>query len=85
MMWARATAGANATWAASSFITIPTWLKLVRVGNVFTGYASSDGVTWTMISSSSVSMASTIYFGMAICANNLSSLAPDAYDHVSAP
>ncbi len=28
-----------------------TWLRLTRVGNVFTGYNSADGVNWTMLAS----------------------------------
>ena len=29
-------------------ITVPIWLKLVRHGNSFTGYASYDGANWTV-------------------------------------
>ena len=37
------------------------------VGNIFTGYASTDGVNWTQIGTTvSMSLPSTIYVGMAV-------------------
>lgn len=41
------------------------WTRLVRSGNTFTGYISADGVSWTLVSSSMISMPNTIYVGLA--------------------
>jgi regulation of enolase protein 1 (concanavalin A-like superfamily) len=43
-----------------------TWLRLNRVGNVFTGFASYDGTNWTQLGSANISMPAQIYLGMAV-------------------
>ena len=83
MMGTRTTAGAGGTWTHSTVTAVPTWLKLVRAGNTFTGYASADGVTWTTIASSTIAMNRTIYMGLVNCLNN--SLCKTIFDHVTAP
>ncbi len=40
------------------------WLKLVRSGNNFMGYASPDGVNWQMVLFTSVPMSSCIHLGL---------------------
>jgi regulation of enolase protein 1 (concanavalin A-like superfamily) len=42
-----------------------TWLRLQRVGSVFTGYASYDGQTWAQLGSSTIGMTDPIYLGLA--------------------
>lgn len=42
------------------------WLRLKRAGNVLTGYASIDGVSWTTMGSVSVALPSTMYVGLAV-------------------
>ena len=41
------------------------WVRLQRVGNVFNGYYSSDGVNWTLFSSATVSLPATVDLGLA--------------------
>ncbi len=43
-----------------------TWLRLRRVGNVFTGYAGYDGQNWSLLGSDTVALPAQIYFGLAI-------------------
>ena len=43
-----------------------TWLRLNRVGNTFTGFASYDGQTWTQLGSDTISMPSQIYLGYSV-------------------
>lgn len=43
-----------------------TWLRLRRVGNAFTGFASVDGQTWTQLGSASISLPSKILLGLAV-------------------
>ncbi|HSH94328.1 MAG TPA: family 16 glycosylhydrolase [Roseimicrobium sp.] len=57
--------GATTSTSLAGIIHPPNWVKLTRVGNVFTGYFSTDGVTWTLIGSQTVVMPSTIYLGLA--------------------
>jgi hypothetical protein len=43
-----------------------TWLRLNRVGNTFTGYASYDGRTWKQLGSDTITMPSQIYLGFSV-------------------
>ena len=45
----RSAAGGATTVNIVTGITAPTWLKLVRSGAQFSGYYSSDGVTWNRV------------------------------------
>jgi len=64
--------------------TPPNWLKLVRSGNVFTMYGSSNGTTWTQLGpSQTVTMAPGVYVGLAVSNRNTSSLATATFDNVS--
>ena len=41
----------------------PTWLDVVRVGNTFSAFASTDGVNWTSLGSTTLAMNSAVYIG----------------------
>ncbi len=49
---------------------LPGWVRLVRLGNVVTGYQSADGVTWTVVGTDTIPMASTVYVGLAVTSHN---------------
>ncbi len=49
-----------------------TWLRLRRVGNVFTGFASYDGITWTQLGSATLNLPSTLFFGYAVTSHSTS-------------
>jgi RHS repeat-associated protein len=59
----------------------PEWLELVRSGNAFTAYVSPDGFNWTQIGSTTVTMAQTVYVGLAVSGNNY--LTTATFDNVS--
>ncbi len=46
------------------------WVKLVRAGNVLTGYYSTNGVTWFESSSLPIAMQTPVLVGLASTANN---------------
>jgi carbonic anhydrase/acetyltransferase-like protein (isoleucine patch superfamily) len=58
------TGGSSTQLTSSPTISAPCWLKLVRCGDTFTGYASTDSVTWTSIGSTTISMADDVYIGL---------------------
>lgn len=65
-MGTRSSGGGSMNWVTGNkFTWLPVWFKLQRKGNTFTGYQSSDGVTWFTVGTSTVNMASTYYVGLA--------------------
>jgi GH18 family chitinase len=61
----RATADDITVSTRQDGITVPYWVRLVRSGNTLTGYISSNGSTWTQLGSDTVTMATTVYIGLA--------------------
>ena len=47
-----------------------TWLRLSRVGNVFTGFGSYDGINWTQLGTVTLALPAQIYFGLAVASHN---------------
>jgi hypothetical protein len=62
----------------------PMWVRLVRAGNTFTGYYSSDGGSWTRIGTPvTVAMSTNALVGLAVTAHNDSVLSASRLDNVS--
>ncbi len=80
---ARTSTGGNTSTVGSIDRNAPYWLKLVRSGNTFTAYRSSDGVTWSSLGSQTISMNSTIYVGLAVTSKKNSALSTATFDNVS--
>jgi hypothetical protein len=84
LMTDRTSAGTSSTYQWLGSATPPNWLKLVRSGNVFTMYGSTNGVNWTPLGTSqTVTMAPSVYVGLAVSNRNTSSLATATFDNVS--
>ncbi|MEA2709427.1 MAG: large repetitive protein, partial [Phycisphaerales bacterium] len=67
----RATTGGASASTGSGAATFPNnWLRLARVGNVFTAYRSTDGATWTSIGAVTIAMPQTVFFGLAATSHN---------------
>lgn len=65
-------------------VTAPYWMKLVRSGNTFTGYTSTDGITWIQVgSSSSISMGSSVLVGLAVTSHDNTVLSTANFNGVS--
>ncbi len=81
----RTSTGATSSYQNYMNVVLPYWVKLSRSGNLFTGYASPDGVTWTQLGSSqTISMAQNVYVGLAVSNHtSTSSLATATFDNVS--
>jgi regulation of enolase protein 1 (concanavalin A-like superfamily) len=69
----RRVGGATSTSTPGSASTAPHWVKLTRAGNTFTAYESDDGSAWTRIGSDTITMAQTIYVGLAVTSHSSSS------------
>ncbi len=77
------TGSGTATAVNAGGYSAPYYLKLVRRGDTFTGYTSPDGNTWTLLGTKTVSMNSTVYVGLAVCAHDATALNTSTFDHVS--
>jgi endonuclease/exonuclease/phosphatase family metal-dependent hydrolase len=62
----RTSTGGSSDHTAGGSGDTPYYVKLTRSGNTFTAYKSVDASSWTKIASQSISMASTIYVGLAV-------------------
>jgi fibronectin type 3 domain-containing protein len=82
----RSTPGGNNNFTNSTGLGAPYWVRLVRSGNTFIAYRSPDGVAWTQQGTPvTISMASTVYAGLALTAHNNASLCAATFDNVSVP
>ncbi len=61
----------------------PRWLKLVRTGNVFAGYISSDGVNWAATGSVTNSLPKKVLAGLALTSHNNGVLNSTLFENVS--
>jgi regulation of enolase protein 1 (concanavalin A-like superfamily) len=44
----------------------PGWVRLVRSGDIFTAYYSSDGKAWSLVGRETIPMTSSVYVGLAV-------------------
>ncbi|MBX7104071.1 MAG: fibronectin type III domain-containing protein [Gemmataceae bacterium] len=80
----RTSTGGTAAATTVASVTAPEWVRLVRAGNTLTASYSADGVTWTQIgSTTTISMAATVYAGMAVYAGSTTLLNTSTFDNVS--
>lgn len=63
--------------------TAPRWIKLVRTGNVITGYESADGVGWIMVGSDTFAMGSNVLIGLAVSSHVTGVNATATFDNVT--
>lgn len=69
--WAKDSTTGLRDYTKSTAIVAPTWVRLSRIGNVYVGACSSDGVAWTIVGSAVPGdLASTADAGMFASAAN---------------
>jgi hypothetical protein len=84
LQW-RSTTGATTSYVPNPFVqgpVAPYYVMLTRSGNTFTGYQSPDGVTWTTVGTTTVTMASNALIGCAATSHNNTVLNSVAIDSV---
>ena len=68
----RTTDNAVGTFTKYGTVSYPNvWVRLVRSGNLFTGYYSTDGTNWTQTMSLTLAMPDTVYFGLAVASHDV--------------
>jgi hypothetical protein len=69
----RTTTGGTAGSASGPSATPPEWVRLTRVGNVFSGEVSADGATWSAVGSPvTIAMSSTAFIGFVVSSGSTS-------------
>jgi len=80
----RAGTGGGTSEPGGVSVSFPYWVKVVRSGSTFSSFTSSDGATWTQLSSGqTINMAQTVYAGLAVNSGSTSSLTTATFDNVS--
>ncbi len=77
--------GGNTQQLAASTGTAPIYLWVSRSGTTYTTYTSSDGVTWTQVAGSTVTlnMSGSVLAGLAVTSHNAGALSTVTFDTVS--
>ena len=83
----RTATNAAAVTSGSFPVNYPnTWLRLNRIGNVFTGFGSYDGINWTQLGAATIAMPAQIYLGLAAASHNTNELTTTQFlDYESTP
>jgi hypothetical protein len=81
----RKTLGGNTTKLANPTGSTPAYLKITKSGNTYTAYTSADGVSWTLIPGSSVTvgLGSGLLAGLAVTSHHSGALCTVTVDGVS--
>jgi len=71
--------------AAQTALRVPAWVKLERKGSAFHAYYSVDGATWTpnVWNPQTISMASTVYIGLAVTSHVTGVVCAAGFSNVS--
>jgi len=79
----RTTDGASTSNTVATGLTAPYFLKLVRSGDSFSAYYSTDGGTWTQLGTSvTISMSGTVYVGLVSCATSSTTSSTATFESV---
>jgi regulation of enolase protein 1 (concanavalin A-like superfamily) len=71
----RTSTGGTSTSSAAGAETAPEWVRLVRTDSSISVYKSIDGATWTAVGTQTLSMASTVYIGLAVTSHDTTTAA----------
>jgi hypothetical protein len=86
----RTAAGGTSAQSATSNMTVPRWVRLVKTATatsgsyLFSAYQSADGVTWTAVGTpQTIAMGGTVRVGLAVTSHDTTKLAKGVFDHVN--
>jgi regulation of enolase protein 1 (concanavalin A-like superfamily) len=82
-LWLQRTTSGSAMTNPASTTGAGQWVRIVRSGNTLSGYTSSDGVNWTPLSSSTITMGANIYIGLADASGVTTTLNSTGFDNVT--
>ena len=79
----RLTPGSASDHTPGPAIHAPVWVKLVRAGNIFTGYVSTDHREWQKVGDATIDMPRDVLIGLAVCAHDNGALCNAVFDDVA--
>lgn len=83
----RQSTGGSSSNTKSAGLLAPQWLRLTRVGNVLTGYFSSDGTSWNQVNGGNnpqtVELGDTVWVGLAMTSHDQTQLATAQAEQLS--
>jgi regulation of enolase protein 1 (concanavalin A-like superfamily) len=80
----RSSTGGSTSDANGGDHPAPYWVRLVRTGNNFSAYESSNGSAWTQVGSTqTISMTTDVYIGIPVCGADGSTLCTATFDNVT--
>ncbi|NBD24021.1 RICIN domain-containing protein [Paenibacillus glycinis] len=83
LMVYRNTVGSDAQGVQVGGVFSPVWLKITRAGNVFTGFYSSNGTSWTQIGTpQTIAMGANTLKGLAVTSTDTSQLNTSTFTNV---
>jgi hypothetical protein len=80
MQWRSATGGISMSTTPRAGAA-PAWVRLTRSGTTYTGYTSSDGVTWITLGTASITMQPN-FAGLAVTSHVRPTQANGVFDDV---
>ena len=83
VLQSRATTDGASASADGPEAKLPHWLKLIRNGNLFSGYVSADGTNWITAGSVTNALNKNLSIGLALTAHNNAVLNSTLFDHVA--
>lgn len=83
MQWRSLTGDASSSSSSVGNTSSAKWIRLQRVGDVFTGSYSTDGNNWTTISTQTVNMVAEVEVGLMNCSHNNSTLCTSKFTDVT--
>jgi outer membrane protein assembly factor BamB len=84
----RSANGGTTSQIAAGTFSLPLYFSITRSGTTFSAATSSDGVTWTTVAGSSVSLpalSGALLSGLAVTSHDNATLATAAFDNVAIP
>ena len=79
----RTSTGGVTSANGSAVASVPCWLKLARSGSSVTAYWSSNGTSWNLINSQTISMSNNAFIGLAVGSKDNILLNTATFDNVT--
>ena len=80
----RSSTGGSSVNVNNTGYSAPYWVKAVRSGNTFSTYCSSNGSSWTLVGSQTITMGANVYIGLAVTSHNDGTVCAATFDNVTA-